>query len=70
MGGGVDHGLKTQQIQQVQEHVEVDDENGTAHEIVHNIGDYTGWWPLLFIILLGSKKIRTKGMKMIKAFME
>ena len=41
--------------QQTTAHVEVPEEHddGVAHEVIHDIGNAIGWWPLLIIIGIG-----------------
>ena len=46
MGGGY--------AEPYQEYIEVEEhDNDAAHEILHEIGDTVGYWPLLVAVLLG-----------------
>lgn len=39
-------------VQQTIEHIEVEHDEGVAHDIFHEIGDFIGWWPLLLIVFI------------------
>ena len=56
-------GYAKQEVQQVQ-HTEQHEDNGIAHELVHEAGDILGYWPLLGFLIIGvavtlRKKIKT-----------
>jgi hypothetical protein len=65
MGGSHLEQQIIQYPQQTTEYVEQDER--MPHEIIHVLGDYIGWTPLLIIVLLGLKKnIRGKIVNILK----